>query len=128
MSLTFLQALCNPNPNARDIIDNTYGIIFLGTPHQGSSLSRVGIIIARITASLGSNTALLFSLMSHQKVLSDLDVRFVQCIKDKENRRQKTQIVAFCETKPTYVLGFSLGRVSITVVIGFIVRMYSNVL
>ncbi|KAI9897307.1 hypothetical protein N3K66_008329 [Trichothecium roseum] len=105
------QALCNPNPNARDIIDNTYGIIFLGTPHQGSSLSHFGIIIARTTAFLGSNTALLFSLMSHQKVLSDLDVRFIQCIKNKENRRQKTEIVAFCETKSTYVLGFPLGRI-----------------
>ena len=108
-NLTLLQALCNDD--AQEIIDSTCGIFFLGTPHQGSSLSRLGIVAARMTASLGSNVGLLLSLMNHQKELSDLDRRFLKVMKDKGDRRQKTEIIAFCETKVTYVLGFSVGLV-----------------
>jgi len=103
------KALCNDD--VQEIIDSTSGILFLGTPHQGSSLSRLGIVAARMTAFLGSDVGLLLSLMNHQKELSDLDRRFLQRMKDKEDRRQQTEITAFCETKPTYVLGFSVGLI-----------------
>ena len=69
-----------------------------------------------MTGFLGSSTGLLLSLTSYGKQLSDLDERFVLCMKEKECRRQKTEIVAFCETKPTRVLGWlSVGLVGAAV-------------
>ncbi|KAJ5730165.1 vegetative incompatibility protein HET-E-1 [Penicillium malachiteum] len=106
------EALCKPEETARDIVDSTCGIIFLGTPHQGSPISILGTVAARVTGFLGSNTGLLLSLAGNRTQLSDLDVRFVQCMKDKEVRRQKTEIVAFCEGKPTRMLGWlSVGLI-----------------
>ncbi|KAJ5084974.1 vegetative incompatibility protein HET-E-1 [Penicillium argentinense] len=106
------EALCNPEDATRDVVDSTCGIIFLGTPHQGSPVSRLGTVAARVTGFLGSSTGLLLSLMSYREQLSDLDVRFVQCMREKESRRQKAEIVAFCETKPTRVLGWlSVGLI-----------------
>jgi hypothetical protein len=102
----------------RDVVDSTCGIVFLGTPHQESPISRLGAVAARMTGLLGSSTGLLLSLTSYREQLSDLDVRFVQCMKEKESRRQKTEIVAFCETKPTRVLGWlSVGLVGATVLV-----------
>jgi hypothetical protein len=108
--------LCKPGDAARDVVDSTYGIIFLGTPHQGSPISSLGTVAARVTGFLGSRTGLLLSLASYRAQLSDLDVRFVQCMKEKEGRRQKTEIVAFCEEKPTRMLGWlSVGLVGAAV-------------
>jgi hypothetical protein len=108
-----LKALCKSGDDSREIVDDTCGIIFLGTPHQGSPVSVTGAIAALLTGFLGSNTTLLLSLRNHQEQLSNLEDQFVSCMKQKEGRRQKTEIISFHETKPTYLLGwFSIGIVS----------------
>ncbi|KAK5994039.1 Vegetative incompatibility HET-E-1-like protein [Cladobotryum mycophilum] len=103
-------ALCKPGDHTEELVDRTCGIVFLGTPHHGSSSSIAGYVVARLTEFLGSNPEMLLTLMSHQKELSDLEERFIECMKQKEDRRNKTEIISFCETKPTYMLGWlSLG-------------------
>jgi hypothetical protein len=95
------------------IADDTCGIIFLGTPHQGSPVSVAGATVTFLTGFLGSNTTLLLSLRNHQAQLTDLERRFRYCMELKERRRQKTEMISFCEAKPTYVLGWlSIGIVS----------------
>ncbi len=115
--LTFFpQALCNPGNDAQAIADDTCGIIFLGTPHHGSPVSVAGAIATSLTGFLGSSNTLLLSLRNHQDKLADLERRFRTCMEQKENRRQKTRIVSFHETKPTYLLRwFSIGLVSTAV-------------
>ncbi|KAL7798225.1 hypothetical protein V8C37DRAFT_249141 [Trichoderma ceciliae] len=104
------QALCESEDRAQELVDNTCGIVFLGTPHYGSSVSHAGYISASLTGFLGSNSDLLLALASHQNGLSDLEDRFIGCMRRKESRRQKTEIVSFYETKPTYMLNWiSLG-------------------
>jgi hypothetical protein len=93
-------------------------VVFLGTPHQGPPVSHFVSVAARVTGFLGSNTRLLLSLASHWEDLSDLDMRFVQCMKEKEGRRQKTEIVVFCEKRPARMLGWlSVGLVGAGVLI-----------
>ncbi|RFU78839.1 nacht and wd40 domain [Trichoderma arundinaceum] len=105
-------ALCESEDRAQELVDSTCGIIFLGTPHDGSSVSYAGYISASLTGFLGSNADLLVALASHQSGLSDLEDRFIGCMKQKEHRRQKTEIASFYETKPTYILNWiSLGIV-----------------
>jgi hypothetical protein len=114
-----------PGDAARDVVDSTCGIVFLGTPHQGSPTSSLGAVAARMTGFLGSSTGLLLSLASYRAQLTDLDVCFVQSMKEKEDRRQKTEIVAFCEEKPTRMLGWlSVGLVGATIPLGKLFNIY----
>ncbi|KAF6809165.1 hypothetical protein CMUS01_13739 [Colletotrichum musicola] len=97
------QALC-AMARSSSAMEDTRGVIFLGTPHQGSSLSIAASILGKLTALLGSNTALLLTLQSNHNQLSDLEDEFRRVAADK-------QITSFYETKPTFYLGLSLGCV-----------------
>jgi hypothetical protein len=75
-------------------------------------MSVIGALVAFLTGFLGSNNTLLLSLRNDQAQLTDLERRFRYCMELKERRGQKTEIISFCETKPTYVLGWlSIGIV-----------------
>lgn len=96
-----------------DMVDSTYGIVFLGTPHYGSSSSRLAIFLAWVSGGLGSDNTLLFFLRKCSPHLSDLEKAFRKLVIDAEGRKEKLQIASFCETMPTRYFGiFSLGRVS----------------
>ncbi|KAH7117273.1 hypothetical protein B0J13DRAFT_652967, partial [Dactylonectria estremocensis] len=104
------KALCRQD--SQEIIDDTSGTIFLGTPRQGSSVSAAGAVLAFMTGFLGSDTTLLLSLKSHEGQLSNLVDKFNYCKVPSQYRPQKFQIIPFYETKPTYLLGWlSLGLV-----------------
>lgn len=104
--------LSKPGDKSKQIAEHTRGIIFLGTPHQGSPTSVAGAIVAFVTGILGSSTALLLSLRNHQEQLSNLEDRFTECIGPKNDRGEKPRVISFYETKPTYLLRwFSIGLV-----------------
>ncbi|CAI7662679.1 unnamed protein product [Penicillium bialowiezense] len=106
------EALCTPIEDAKDIVDSTCGIIFLGTPHHGSPLSSLGMIAACVTGFMGSAIGLLRFMTSYETQLIDLDARFVDRMKEKAHRRQETKVIAFCETLPTRILGYiSVGLI-----------------
>ncbi|KPA36025.1 peptidase c14 [Fusarium langsethiae] len=95
------EALCAAEESS-NILEDTCGIIFLGTPHQGSSLSITGALLSRLTKRLGSNDTLLLNLRRNHSHLSDLEDRFRPLVKHKP-------VLSFYETKPTYLLRFSVG-------------------
>ncbi|RWA04714.1 hypothetical protein EKO27_g10397 [Xylaria grammica] len=98
------QALCL-SKDKDHIVEDTSGILFLGTPHQGSSLSVAGSIVALLTSFFGSNTELLFLLRRYSTQLSDLESSF-------RTSHGKAKIFSFYETKPSYALGcFSIGLI-----------------
>ncbi|KAJ3494229.1 hypothetical protein NLG97_g4215 [Lecanicillium saksenae] len=103
------QALCTND--SQDIVDDTAGIIFLGAPHQGSSVSIAGAVLATLTWFLGSDTTLLLSLKNHGAQLSNLADAFDSRIAASGRRQRKVRITSFYETKKTYLLGLSLGVV-----------------
>ncbi|KAK7403414.1 hypothetical protein QQX98_010827 [Neonectria punicea] len=105
-------ALCNDEDEATDIFNSTSGIIFLGTPHQGSPASFLASCAALLTGFLGSSAGLLYALRDQGDGLSDLEDRFIHCMDLKTSRCQKTELMAFYETKPMVLLGWlSLGLV-----------------
>ncbi|KAI1739827.1 hypothetical protein F4680DRAFT_420160 [Xylaria scruposa] len=105
------QALCealSASEESKKIVHDTSGILFLGTPHQGSPMSRFGFIVAWATGFLGSSTGLLFTLRHHSTELTDLRQRFHNVYKSLEDPK----IHSICETKPSYVSGYlSLGLI-----------------
>ncbi|CEF84083.1 unnamed protein product [Fusarium graminearum] len=95
------EALCAADTSS-NILEDTCGIIFLGTPHQGSSLSTPAALLSQLTGFLGSNKTLLLNLRRNHSQLSDLEDRFRPLVQFKP-------VISFYETKPAYLLGLSIG-------------------
>ncbi|KAE8442771.1 hypothetical protein EG329_002859 [Mollisiaceae sp. DMI_Dod_QoI] len=99
------------NLEAVDIVKDTCGIIFLGTPHHGSKASWAGPIVAFLTTFLGSDPYLPRSLKKDNRDLTQLEKRFDSCILQKEGK-EKIEIVSFYENMPTLIFNFiSIGIV-----------------
>ena len=126
-SRTFLiiwQAICQAEPDGdfKDIYDATCGIIFLGTPHQGSDASYPGLLLALLTTPIfGSKAVLLRLLQKHSTELSTLREKFSRTISRMKNSHTQMRrdpyerlplVYSFIETKDTLMFNFiSLGRV-----------------
>ncbi|KAF3358936.1 hypothetical protein VdG1_02498 [Verticillium dahliae VDG1] len=103
------EALCAHGERSSEIIDNTHAVIFLGTPHLGSSLSVIGATVTAMTSVLGSSNTLLLMLGHRNGQLLDLERRFNSLIKLKDARRGKTELLALCEAKPLTLGWLSFG-------------------
>ncbi|KAI0188278.1 hypothetical protein EV127DRAFT_471280 [Xylaria flabelliformis] len=101
------QALCASEPE-QDISKNTRGIIFLGTPHQGTSVSNWGALLAFLTSYLGSDNTLLLYLKRYNSDLSNLEAGFKKWI---DKRPRKVKVECFYEMRPTFIFGLSIGFV-----------------
>ncbi|KAJ6032487.1 peptidase C14 [Penicillium herquei] len=103
------QALCGVD--SQEILNETCGVIFLGTPHQGSNVSITGTILTSLTGIFGSDSTLLLSLRHHDKGLTDLAERF-NAHRVKSPLGEMLPVISFYETKPTYLFRYiSLGQV-----------------
>ncbi|KAK4061460.1 hypothetical protein Trihar35433_9787 [Trichoderma harzianum] len=101
------EALSSNPEDSQRILEDTCGIIFLGTPHLGSPVAGFGATLAYLTGFLGSNTGLLLLLRSNGEMLVNLSVAFQGCLKRKyDNLDKATNIVSICEQKPTYLLNW----------------------
>lgn len=103
---------------SQEILDATCGIVFLGTPHQGSPISFVGFLFSLITGFLGSDGTLLLSMRNHDLSLRNLINRFDQRISDRRMLiRQPFRIVSFHEEKYTFLFGWlCIGHVGGSIV------------
>lgn len=93
-------------------MDDTSGIIFLGTPHHGSASSIFGAMLASATWFLGSDKTLLLSLREHDPSLSNLVDRFDACGRQR-GPNTPLRIRSFAENKSTYIFKWlCIGQVS----------------
>ncbi|TRX88171.1 hypothetical protein FHL15_010920 [Xylaria flabelliformis] len=105
------QALSASKPE-QDVSKNTRGIIFLGTPHQGTSVSNWGTLLTFLTSFLGSDNTLLLYLKKHNSDLSNLEAWFKKWV---EQRPRKVKVECFYEMRPTFIFGLSIGFVSLSI-------------
>ncbi len=109
------EAFCLPVEGAREIADLASGILFLGTPHQGSPVSSLGAVAAGISRILGSQPGLLLSLRHHQAQLADLEDKFCYRIQERQSVGKKIGIYTFYEQKATFMMRwFSVGLVRLS--------------
>ncbi|KAK2601829.1 hypothetical protein QQS21_004612 [Conoideocrella luteorostrata] len=95
-----------------EVFNTTSGIIFLGTPHHGSSASTAAAVLAFVTSFVGSDATLPLSLRSDRNELSNLADTFQKRLFSKQSRHKKFPVIAFYETKRTCVFRWlPLGKV-----------------
>jgi hypothetical protein len=86
------------------IAEHIKAIIFLGTPHRGSSFTLPGKLVAGLLRPLGSNPSILAEVDYDSAFLLDLHSHFVRVVHD------DLRVVNFFEQRPTDVLRFWLLR------------------
>lgn len=76
---------------------STRGIIFLGTPHNGSDVAKWGVSLSKLAkVALGDvNDKIIKGLMRNNELLSQVDLLFRQILS-----AEKFRIHSFYETKP----------------------------
>ena len=89
------------------IISSTSGIVFLGTPFRGSSVSTLGVYITWCASllGLGSHDMLLKTLKDNSERLDLLLSHFLVIAKQFDIR-----LVCFYETQPTWMGKYIWGR------------------
>ncbi|KAJ5512053.1 hypothetical protein N7463_001605 [Penicillium fimorum] len=92
--------LARGNPNFEYMSQSTKAIVFLGTPHRGSSFSSWGRRIAGLLGLVGSNPSILAEIEYDSTMLLDLHTGFEASI------GAETQIINVFEQRPTLL--FSL--------------------
>lgn len=102
-----LNASRNEVTYLKDILPATYGIIFLGTPHRGSSTATLGKIAQEITKVLWKrpNISVLQDLETGSQTLERIGRGFSQILVERE-----LQIQSFREELPTKGIMVSCTR------------------
>ena len=109
-----------PEKHYRDIIDNTCGIVFLGTPHHGFALAQWAEKLAKAMGLLKqSNTQLLAVLKSDSEVLARIQNDFHTMIRSRNlERLRPIEITCFYEELPVAGIGIvSQGTKSIIIML-----------
>jgi hypothetical protein len=86
------------DPLFESIAKNTQSILFLGTPHSGSSFTGLGAALARLLRPIGSNPSILDELEYDSVHLLHLHHEFVTAIGD------NIRVVNFFEERETNLL------------------------
>lgn len=115
------QAINEAEKEYKNIFEAICGIIFLGTPFQGSDFATPARLLVHISAPFGSKTILLRLLQSHSQELANLREDFIRSIsRMKPFRSRETVwevdespfIYTFFEDIDTVLLGLiSVGKV-----------------
>jgi hypothetical protein len=90
------------------VADSLAGIIFLGTPHNGSKFTPAAKTISHFTSWLGSSSELLDFLDPDSPAARDLEGSFFVSY-------PSISRVDFCESFPPSLWGFRLPLVSVTI-------------
>jgi hypothetical protein len=88
--------LASTHPDYTNLHTSTIGILFFGTPHQGSALASSAAAIARIPLAIANkpHPLLLETLKQNNPTLKELTEKFKMCIEDRG-----IEIVSFYETR-----------------------------
>lgn len=91
----------NPEPHLRCIFDRTEGIIFMGTPHEGSWMAAWAKIPASaLGLAMSVNTSLLKILDTDDQFLESVQVRFLAMIREQREAGRHFGITCFFEELP----------------------------
>jgi hypothetical protein len=102
------------NESSKQIVDNTCGAIFLGTPFEGSEKANWGSVALNFLSLLSSTKQEdVRDLEQRSQKLVSINEAFLKFLKERDRDRTKgpVEIACFFEEHPTYVRGKKLGLI-----------------
>ncbi|KAF2251903.1 hypothetical protein BU26DRAFT_602393 [Trematosphaeria pertusa] len=101
-----LHSVTQDRAHLRPIVTATWGILFLGTPHQGSSQEQwASVILSFIGRFQSVNDKLVKSLESGNPDLRRLQDEFISLMRDRWERNRPLYVTCCNEERPTKILG-----------------------
>ncbi|RGP76056.1 hypothetical protein FLONG3_5447 [Fusarium longipes] len=96
----------------QDIVKFTRGVIFLGTPHRGSSLAKIGELVSRSYGMIkDTNTDIVRVLKEDSEVLARIQDGFLSLIRARsKDEASMIDITCFYEELPTKRLGLIVPK------------------
>ena len=116
--------------HGKRILDVLTGIVFLGTPHGGSDMTKFGLIVAHAAAVLNLGEATLLEDVERDSWrMRDMINDFIQIV-HKKDLKNDDEIVCFFENKPTdYSTRVPfIGRFSSTMLSGMVFSTLCTIL
>ncbi|KAJ3524973.1 hypothetical protein NM208_g11840 [Fusarium decemcellulare] len=107
-----ITALQRPEPHLQNILLRTRGIIFLGTPHHGSSLAKWGELLSRSVGVMRqTNTEIIQVLTRDSEVLARIQDSFHSLVRSREKEETDViEITCFYEELPMKKLGIIVPK------------------
>ncbi|KAF4465147.1 hypothetical protein FALBO_8007 [Fusarium albosuccineum] len=101
-----------PEPHLQNILLRTRGIIFLGTPHHGTSLGKWGELLSRsVRVMRQSNTEIIQVLTRDSEVLARIQASFHSLVRSREKEETDViEITCFYEELPMKKLGIIVPK------------------
>lgn len=118
--LTLLKALVQasqpPEEHLRSTLHSTRGVIFLGTPHQGSGLAQWAEKLAKSVGVLRqTNAEIIAVLKTESEILARIQRSFHSIIRSRVKGLKPIDITCFYEQLPLPVVGTVSGTTRISV-------------
>jgi hypothetical protein len=93
-------------------VDNTRGLIFLGTPFEGSAKARWGSLALRYLSIISStNNEKVKDLEERSQKIVSINEAFLKFLKVRDRTPAPVEVACFFEEYPTYVAGKNLGMI-----------------
>jgi ankyrin repeat protein len=108
--LVVKEALVSDSLDKDFVSSRTDGVLFLGTPHQGSALSGFALVAAFGLGAWGSEKGLLASLAPGSDALWEMNKKFAAVLEKRQKDNQNPVIIRnFYEEKKLTMVDFGLG-------------------
>lgn len=109
------QSRDNPDLHRQDLFKSVKGIVFIGTPHQGSWMASWASIPASAVGLLKStNKSLLEILQTENQLLESVHLKFLAMIRQLREEGREIEIICFFEELPLPVAGVVVTKESAT--------------
>ncbi|KAJ2977210.1 hypothetical protein NUW58_g7879 [Xylaria curta] len=106
-----LQSRNNPERHLRDLFENVVGVIFMGTPHEGSWMADWAKLPAHALGLFKStNKSLLQVLQTNNQLLQSIQRNFLHMVRELREDSRRFEITCFFEELPLE----GVGRVVVT--------------
>jgi pimeloyl-ACP methyl ester carboxylesterase len=100
-----------PNDTNVSLVNNTTGIIFLGTPFEGSSKARWGNRALQLLQLVSSTNDKMKVLEERSQKLVDINANFYKLVKKRDQSASHLKVACFFEVYPMYVARKDIGLI-----------------
>lgn len=109
------QSRDNPDLHRQDLFKSVKGIVFMGTPHQGSWMaSWAGIPASVVGPFKSTNESLLEVLQTENQLLESVHLKFLAMVRQLREEGREIEIICFFEELPVPVAGVVVTKESAT--------------